>query len=68
DRQRGTTTDPYVYGNDTTKSVRDEHESNFNRENHDEERNGFEQNIKDDTTDLKKDLNDSKGDTEDRLR
>ncbi|HHU6750678.1 TPA: DUF4064 domain-containing protein [Staphylococcus pseudintermedius] len=73
DRHQGTTTDPYVYGNDdTTKSVRDEHhverESDFNRENRHEERNGFEQNIKDDTTDLKKDLNETKDDTEDRLR
>ncbi|PCF42003.1 DUF4064 domain-containing protein [Staphylococcus delphini] len=72
DRQRGATTDPYVYGNDTTKSVRDEprveRESDFNRENHHEERNGFEQNVKDDTTSIKKDLNESKDDTEDRLR
>ncbi|QHW36596.1 DUF4064 domain-containing protein [Staphylococcus ursi] len=72
DRQQATTADPYVYGNDTTKSVSDEHrverESNFNRENHHEERNGYEQNIKDDTTGVKKDLNESKDETEDRLR
>lgn len=67
-----TATDPYVYGNDTTKAVRDEHrverESDFNRENYHEERNGFEQNIKDETTSVKKDLNESKDDTEDGLR
>ncbi|MTV22899.1 DUF4064 domain-containing protein [Staphylococcus delphini] len=72
DRQRGTTEDPYVYGNDTTKAVRDEHrverESDFNRENYHKERNGFEQNIKDETTSVQKDLNESKDDTEDRLR
>ncbi|MEJ7541158.1 DUF4064 domain-containing protein [Staphylococcus intermedius] len=67
-----TTTDPYVYGQETTKSVNDEQrverESDFKPETHHEERNGFEQNVRDDSTDVKKDLNENKDDSEDRLR
>lgn len=56
--QQNTSSDPYVYRNDTTRSVNDEHrverDADLTRESHSEERNGFEQNIKDDTKDVKK--------------
>lgn len=64
DAQQNTSSDPYVYRNDTTPSVNDENrverDSDLTRESHSEERNGFEQNIKEDTKDVENDITEGK--------